>query len=342
VELRAYAASVVQTPALAAKLAPPPKDWTDDDPRLDQVPQAPARPPELAIRPRRAVRRLPSLVGMRDPRQRARILHALANHELQAAELFAWALLAYPDAPPAFRRGLLGILADEQRHTRMYIARVEALGFRFGDFPVTGYFWNKAPLLTTPLRFVCAMSLTFENANLDHTVDYAEAARAAGDTATAAVIDRVHRDEVRHVHFGWTWLGRLKAPEQTMWEAWCANIAWPLQPALARGQRFHPEGRVAAGLDPEFIRMLAVEERQGAPRGASRGAPRGMPVEEASGLQGSARPGVDAKSTAGSARPGVDAKNTAGSARPGVDAKSTVGSARPGEQHAADRRQPGL
>jgi IS4 transposase len=27
---------------------------------------------------------------MRDPAQRARILHALANHELQAAELFAW------------------------------------------------------------------------------------------------------------------------------------------------------------------------------------------------------------------------------------------------------------
>ena len=30
---------------------------------------------------------------MRDPAQRARILHALANHELQAIELFAWALL---------------------------------------------------------------------------------------------------------------------------------------------------------------------------------------------------------------------------------------------------------
>ena len=95
---------------------------------------------------------------------------------LQAAELFAWSLLAFPGAPPAFRRGLLAILLDEQRHTRMYVARLEANGARFGDFPVHGYFWQKAPAIVSPLRFLCAMSLTFENANLDHTVDYAEAA----------------------------------------------------------------------------------------------------------------------------------------------------------------------
>ncbi len=261
-EVRAFAASIVLSPALAAKLAPAPADLSDDDPRPPSVPGAPGRPPELAIRPGREVRRLPSLVGMRDPRQRARILHALANHELQATELFAWALLAFPDAPPEFRRGLLRILADEQRHTRMYLSRVEALGRRFGDFPVTGYFWNKVPLLTTPLRFVCAMSLTFENANLDHTVEFAAAARAAGDMATAAVIDRVQADEVRHVAFGWTWLARWKPPDQTMWEAWRANVAPPLSPALARGRTFHPEGREAAGLDPEFIRRLEAEERR--------------------------------------------------------------------------------
>ena len=59
---------------------------------------APGRPAELAIVPGRHAR-VPPLAGMRDPAQRARILHALANHELQAIELFAWAVLAYPDAP---------------------------------------------------------------------------------------------------------------------------------------------------------------------------------------------------------------------------------------------------
>ena len=45
--------------------------------------------------------------------------------------MFAWALLAFPEAPLDFRRGLLRILDDEQRHTRMYIARVEDAGARF-------------------------------------------------------------------------------------------------------------------------------------------------------------------------------------------------------------------
>src|SRR6185369_6996940 len=115
-------------------------------------------------------------------------------------------LLRFPDAPRELRRGLLRVLFDEQRHTRMYLTRLKELGVTFGDYPVNGYFWSKAPDLTTPLRFLCAMSLTFENANLDHTIDYEEAARRAGDAKTAAVIERVHLDEIEHVRFGWTWL----------------------------------------------------------------------------------------------------------------------------------------
>ena len=108
---------------------------------------------------------MPSVRGYHDPRQRARILHSFANHELQAVELFAWALLAFPKAPADYRSGLLEILGEEQRHTRMYIARLRKMGGELGDYPVSSYFWNKTPELTTPLRFVCAMALTFENAN---------------------------------------------------------------------------------------------------------------------------------------------------------------------------------
>ena len=115
---------------------------------------------------------MPPPAAWPDVAQRVRILHALANHELQAAELFAWALLAFPDAPAALRRGWLGILAEEQRHCRLYIARVEASGAHFGDFPVSGHFWRKAAAIRTPFEFVCAMGLTFENANLDFTGDY--------------------------------------------------------------------------------------------------------------------------------------------------------------------------
>ena len=257
-EIRDFAQSLVTTEDLDLKLAPPPAGLTDEDPgpplRIDH----PGRPPGLRFQRRIDV---PPIEGMPDPAQRPRILHALANHELQAAELFAWALLAFPEAPPEFRRGLLRILVDEQRHTRMYIARVEDAGARFGDYPVNGYFWSKIEAITSPLRFLCAMSLTFENANLDHTIEYEEAARRAGDPKTAAVIERVHRDEIEHVRFGWTWLQILKREDESAWDAFQANLTWPLRPAKARGRAFHREGREAAGLDSEFIRRL--EESSG-------------------------------------------------------------------------------
>ena len=105
------------------------------------------------------------------------------------------------------------------------------------------------------------MSLTFENANLDHTIDYEEAARRAGDAKTAAVIERVHRDEIEHVRFGWTWLQVLKREDESAWDAFQANLAWPLRPAKARGRTFHREGARRRGSTPEFIRRL--EESDG-------------------------------------------------------------------------------
>jgi uncharacterized ferritin-like protein (DUF455 family) len=258
-ELRDFARLVLETEDLDLKLAPPSEALTDELPGLAYRAEGPGRPPGL----RRVEEKVevPSIEGMPDPAQRPRILHALANHELQAAELFAWALLAFPDAPPEFRRGLAGILQDEQRHTRMYIGRLEDAGARFGDFPVNFYFWNKAAHIQSPLDFICAMSLTFENANLDHTVEYERAAKRAKDPKTAAVIAEVHRDEIEHVRFGWTWLQIWKGADESAFDVWQRHLTWPLRPFRARGTRFHREGREAAGLDPEFIRRLKESRR---------------------------------------------------------------------------------
>lgn len=254
-ELRDYALGILETESLEAKLAPPEGELSDERPGPARRIAAPARPAHLAIAEARAVK-VPPVTGMADLSQRRRILHALANHELQAAELFAWALLAFPEAPRAFRRGLLAILAEEQLHCRLYLERLAALGGRFGDQPVTGHFWNKLDPIETPLHFVCTMGLTFENANLDFAQDYARAARDAGDEATAAVLDRVHADEIRHVAFAWRWLGRLKDEGESAWDAYLRSVAWPLGPSRARGRDFDRAAREAAGVDAAFIAEL--------------------------------------------------------------------------------------
>lgn len=254
IELRALAERILSGESLDEKLTTE-RTVTDASPGAASVVSAPARGERLRIVSHREAK-VPGSQGMADPAQRVRILHSLANHELQAVELFAWAVLAFPDAPAEFRQGLRHLIADEQKHTRMYIARLAAHGAAFGDYPVSGYFWNKIKEVRTPLEFVCAMSLTFENANLDHTDEYAAAARAAGDVKSAAAIEIVQRDEIEHVRFGWQWLNRFKQRDESAWEAYDTALHWPLHPAKARGRAFNRVGRERAGLDDAFIRRL--------------------------------------------------------------------------------------
>lgn len=266
--LNEFAVALLNAETLDGKLAPPPSGLADDARAEPLRVAAPRRPAGLEIvEGRRA--RTPPVEGMADPAQRRRILHAFANHELQAAELFAWALLAFPDAPPAFRRGLVGILADEQRHCRAYIARIEALGGRFGDHPVSGHFWRKAPSIATPLQFVCAMGLTFENANLDFAAEHAAAAERAGDTATAAALRIVHDDEIRHVAFAYEWLRAWKPDGTSAWDTYVAAAQPPHGPSRARGARYDAASRRAAGIDEEFVARLgetSPDRPGGAPR----------------------------------------------------------------------------
>lgn len=251
-----FARRVVTATVLADKLAPPPAGLRVElEGTPADVPDGPGRPTDLVMRPGREVR-VPPVAGMGDPAQRARILHALANHELQAAELFAWAILAFADQPRAFRTGLLTICADEQRHCLAYAARAAALGCPLGSQPVTGHFWNQRARLATPLGFVCTMGLTFESANLDFCGDYAAAARAAGDGATATILDEVRADEVDHVRFAWTWLGRL-APGREPADVYREVATFPLDARRARGARLDVELRRRAGLSDAMIALLA-------------------------------------------------------------------------------------
>lgn len=261
-EIRAYAHSILFDGSLESKLAPPPLRVTDDHPGDGDVPCEPSRDASIRIESNsKKKKKVPPASGFADPSQRARILHALANHELQAIELFAWALLVYPAAPPAFRRGLLRILDEEQQHFRLYQERMSALGIQFGAFPLSGYFWTRAKAIHSPLEFVCAMCLTFENANLDHALALEEAARAAGDVESANALRIVHDDEVGHVRFGLHWLKEWKDPAQSLTDAWSSNIVFPLRPELARGESFREDSRRAAGFDDTFIALLSAAAR---------------------------------------------------------------------------------
>jgi uncharacterized ferritin-like protein (DUF455 family) len=258
-ELRAFAEQILFATTLEEKLRAP-RIITDEQPGTAViVPAAPGRPDHLRFRTQGARKAdFPGLHGINDSRERGRLLHFFANHELLATELMALVLLRFPEAPAAFRKGVLQTLKDEQEHTRWYLQRMKACGIEFGELPVSGYFWRCVSPMENPIDYVAGLCLTFEQANLDFARHFAGAFNAAGDTETAALLDRIYHDEIGHVAYGLKWFRRWKNPTDTDWTAFCRALKFPLSPQRAKGFTVNVEGRQAAGFDSHFIAELEV------------------------------------------------------------------------------------
>lgn len=263
-EIREFAEQIFFGHSVADKLIAPEggiRALTDREPGQEVAWQEPGRAPDIAIAWDVKHRRLPRPGALQEERHRIRCLHAFANHELMALEMMAWALLAFPDAPPAFRLGLVKVVEDEQRHFRLYKERIEEMGVCFGDIPLNAHFWRVAGTITSPLRWVCAMHLTFEQANLDHAPFYGKCFGEAGDEASAALMQHIFEDEIMHVRFGGHWLRKYKRDDQTAFEAFQENLAINNPMHRAKGTHFNTEARRLAGLDDAFIEGVRLHKR---------------------------------------------------------------------------------
>jgi len=252
-EIHDFATGILTAETLDEKLQPISAPVTDDAPGAARRFDTPSRPENLRFAGRKEAPLMPAAEAFRDPHKKAVAHHIMANHELQALEVMAFTLCAFPDAPAEFRRGMVTVMADEQRHTRMHAERCRELGLSFGDLPVNGYFWLKAQEFRSPLDYLAGLPLTFEACNLDHTLQFEQWFLDAGDRKSAGIMRAIHRDEIEHVAFGLKWLRILKAEEQSDWDAYSSHLHWPLRPEKSKGKTFNRQPRQAAGMSDDFI-----------------------------------------------------------------------------------------
>lgn len=262
-QMREAAERVLMAETLEEKLWLPPVDALDDAPgRGIATPAGPGRPVELRIVEKGVRADFPGVNRLDEERERGKMMHFLANHELLAAELMALVLLKFPDAPKEYRAGVYEAMREEQMHTLMYLRRMKECGVSFGELPVNDYFWRLIAPMKTPLEFVTRLNLTFEQANLDFSKHYAALFRQVGDGATAGVLEKIYLDEIGHVGHGVKWFRRWKDQGETDWKAFQKSMVFPFSAAKAKGLApFNAEGRKLAGLDDEFIRELEVCEQ---------------------------------------------------------------------------------
>lgn len=262
-EIREFAERVLYSESLEEKLLLNPREVTDQSPDTGFImPSGPGRPSELRISEKGVKADFPGLNRLDDDVERGKMLHFLANHELLATELMALVLLKFPNAPKEFRMGVFETLKEEQAHTLMYMRRMRECGVEFGELPVNDYFWRVVAPMESPMDFVSRLSLVFEQANLDYSVHYAKLFRQVGDNGTARVLEKIYEDEIGHVGHGLKWFRKWKEEGDTDWESFKKQLYFPLSLVRAKGVApYNAEGRIRAGLDPEWVEKLEVEEQ---------------------------------------------------------------------------------
>jgi len=252
----AWCFTLVTARDLEAKLVLPRATETWEERPSARRLEAPGRAGGL-VRLARAPR-TPGPAALADAKVRARLVHAFLHHELQAAELFAWAVLAFPATPRDFRAGCLRLAREELAHLALYREHLARLGRAYGDFPVRDWFWERVAKVPDALGFVALLGLGLEGANLEHSARFARWFRAAGDEEGARILERVEREEVGHVAFARTWFERWTGAPLD-YERWCAALPRPLTPALLRGRPLNRAARARAGMDEAFLARLEAE-----------------------------------------------------------------------------------
>lgn len=229
---------------------------TDENPGPALLWDTPSRPIGMEFKKHSKEEKLPPFHEHGSLDKRAVCLHRFAGHELLAVEIMAYALLAFPDSPKHFRKGLLNTLKEEQEHVRLYTARLLEMGVKLGDLPLYKHFWSYTPFLNSPLQYLSVMSLTFEMANLDFAPLYGKSFQRHGDPSSAALMNRILQDEMDHVSFGMHWLNKLKDPQESSWDSWRKNVPERLTVKRAKGFCLFEEHRRKAGVPEEWITAM--------------------------------------------------------------------------------------
>jgi len=220
------------------------------------MPKQPGRPSQPELRPPRDMpRRSP-----RGEKGRFALLHALAHIELNAVDM-TWDLIArfaHVRMPRAFYNDWVQVGLEEAKHFGLLRRRLEELGGSYGDLPAHDGLWQAAHATGHDLfARLAVVPLVLEARGLDVTPAMVSSLRAAGDDASARIIEIIYRDEKRHVAFGMKWFRHM-----------CQREGLPLEVTFQRLVRenfkgalkppFNDRARSEAGLTPGFYKPLTA------------------------------------------------------------------------------------
>jgi len=223
----------------------------NDQPERIDIPGRPDKP-ELIPASQLKQRKLGSELG------RATLIHAITHIEFNAINLALDAVYRFRDMSDEYYTDWLKVAYEESYHFSLLNARLEKMGYHYGDFPAHNGLWEM--VLKTDHDVMIRMALVprvLEARGLDVTPGMMERLAKAGDNETVDILKIILRDEIGHVAIGSRWFKtccelRDLAPEQTFRELLVEYMGGAL-----RGP-FYMEGRLQAGFTQEEMDGLVA------------------------------------------------------------------------------------
>ena len=219
------------------------------------MPDRPARPDRPELLP---PNRMPKRGRGGSERGRIALIHALAHIEFVAIDLaFDMAGRFGAQFPREFVSDWLAVGADEAMHFALLDRRLRALGSHYGALPAHDGLWEAAEATAgEALARLAVVPMVLEARGLDVTPGTITRFAAAGDAATARILERILKDEVRHVAAGARWFQRLcDAQRIDPVTTWRHRVSTYFRGALK--PPFNDSARAASGLTREYYGALA-------------------------------------------------------------------------------------
>lgn len=163
------------------------------------VPETPGR--DLLTLP---IVQLPGALGL-TPLGQQKLLHDLANIELQAMELGIRTLIEFPWAPQEFREELAEIALQEGKHLRLCLQGLETLGGHWGQWPVHLGLWNATQSSDTLLQRLFIVHRYLEGSGLDAGESILKKISGLDNKVLKQTVKTIVEEEVAHVKFGSKW-----------------------------------------------------------------------------------------------------------------------------------------
>ncbi len=226
-------------------------DWVFDE----TPPARPARPtrPELvhptAVKGRGKAGSLANRISL---------LHALAHIELNAIDL-AWDLIARfgGSFPRQFTTDWVKVAKEEAGHYALLARRLTSLGSRYGDLTAHDGLWESAERTHQDvIGRLAVVPMVLEARGLDVTPATVARLEAAGDHASARILNRIYADEINHVRIGTSWFYFTCDESGTSPDvAFSQSIRTYFRGTLKTP--FNESARLSAGLKPSLYLPLA-------------------------------------------------------------------------------------